>query len=111
MRTYYIPALIMLSAGTVDCLLAIRNHLSLKEMLIELLIVLIVFYVIGTLIRIIFDRNFPIMTDSEEADGEETTENGDELTVEEIEESEGTEQAAQAGQETQEAEDNAASVQ
>lgn len=86
MKTYYIPALITLSAGAVYCLMAILNHLTLREMLLELLIVLIIFYVVGSLIRIVLDRSFPVMTDTEEAEGEETSESGEEMTVEEIDE-------------------------
>lgn len=77
MRTYYIPALIMLSAGAVDCALAIRNHLSLGEMLRELLIVLIVFYFVGGVVKFIIDRAIPPIEEEEE-NGEEQAEEGEE---------------------------------
>lgn len=89
MKTDNIPALVMLSAGAVDCVLAIRNHLNLRDFLIELLIVLVIFYIAGLLIRYIVDRNFKeIELDEEEVkeDGEDSVENiniGDENKVEE----------------------------
>ena len=61
MRTYYIPSLITLSAGAVYCLVAIRNHLTLRETLTELLIVVIVFYLAGSVVKFIIDRNFKDM--------------------------------------------------
>lgn len=89
MKTDNIPALVMLSAGAVDCVFAIRNHLNLRDFLIELLIVLVIFYIAGLLIRYIVDRNFKeIELDEEEVkeDGEDSVENiniGDENKVEE----------------------------
>ena len=47
MKTNYIPAIIMLSAGAVNSIIGIMNHQELKEFTIQLLIVLIVFYIIG----------------------------------------------------------------
>lgn len=91
MKTNYLPALIMLCAGFVDCLLAIRNHLGLRNFIIELLAVLVIFYVIGIVIKFVLDKNFKAMAkDSVEtaAQSEETVENIDVDTAEQKEEKE-----------------------
>lgn len=91
MKTNFIPALIMLCAGFVDCLLAIRNRLSLREFTIELLIVLVVFYVIGIVVRFVLDKFFGTMTidgTEEDEESEEAVENIDMDAVESEEEEE-----------------------
>lgn len=89
MKTNHLPALIMLCAGLVDCILAIRNRLSLRDFTIELLAVLVIFYVIGIGVRFVLDKSFAAMTINEiEADvsSEEAVENIDMDTAEPEEE-------------------------
>ena len=47
MKTKYIPALVMLTAGLIDCLYTMFSGLGLLDFTKRLLIVLIVFYIIG----------------------------------------------------------------
>ncbi|HOO28117.1 MAG TPA: hypothetical protein PLU43_06600, partial [Lachnospiraceae bacterium] len=49
------PALIMLLAGAVACIVTYLNHYDLKDMLITLIWVLLIFLVIGFGIKRIFD--------------------------------------------------------
>lgn len=79
MKTNGIPAIVMLSAGFVDCVLAIYTHMSLWNFTRQLLFVLILFYIIGCVVKVILDRNFKDM------EQEETTEDGQEEGVEEAE--------------------------
>ncbi|MEE1078234.1 MAG: hypothetical protein UIC64_04195 [Agathobacter sp.] len=92
MKTNYIPAIIMLSAGAVNCIIGIMNHQELKEFTIQLLIVLIVFYIIGIFVKFIIDKNFQDMADitnSDESDDvydEDTDEDTKDEILENIEE-------------------------
>jgi phosphotransferase system glucose/maltose/N-acetylglucosamine-specific IIC component len=74
MKTNAVPAVIMLTAGFIDCILAIYYHLSLGVFTRQLFLVLVIFYIIGCVVKVILDRNFPIMeeeTSEEEAPEEE----------------------------------------
>ena len=51
MRERYLPALIMLIAGAITCILDISNKTDLLTSLKRLLIVLIVFYIIGLIAK------------------------------------------------------------
>lgn len=79
MKTNGIPAIVMLSAGFVDCVLAIYTYMSLWNFTRQLLFVLILFYIIGCVVKVILDRNFKDM------EQEEMTEDGQEEGVEEAE--------------------------
>lgn len=76
MKTNGVPAIVMLSAGFVDCVLAIYTHMSLWNFTRQLLVVLILFYIIGCVIKMILDRNFKDMEqedkDMQEEEQEET---------------------------------------
>lgn len=82
MKTNYLPAIIMLCAGFVDCLMAIKNHLSLKDFTIELLIVLVVFYVAGVIAKTVLDHAFPVEESEENPDDAEEDKNADEEAAE-----------------------------
>lgn len=74
MKTKYIPALVMLLAGLIDCLYTMFSGLSLLDFTKRLLIVLIVFYIIGVVIKIVIDMNFKNMDDANKTiEPEETT--------------------------------------
>ena len=47
MKTKPIPAIVMLSAGFVTCIIAIYTHMELMAFTKSLLLVLIVFYILG----------------------------------------------------------------
>ena len=83
MKTKEIPAMVMLLAGGVYCLLGIYYQIPLMEFSIQLLIVLLVFWVVGGIVRMFLDKymgEFEDKTEEEEeteegASGEETEEN------------------------------------
>lgn len=79
MKTNYIPAIVTLSAGFVDCLVALYNHLNFKTFVWQLLLVLLLFFVIGCIIQMIMDKNFNAMEEDAEADvdAEENPEESD----------------------------------
>jgi len=87
MKTKPIPAIVMLSAGFVTCIIAIYTHME----LMAFLLVLIVFYILGGIVKIILDKNFAQMKEEEEetADTEENPEDSQE-TEEETSEAEPT---------------------
>ena len=62
MKTNGVPAIIMLAAGFIDCVIAILTHMSLWNFTRQLLLVLVLFYVIGCVVKMIIDRNFKEMT-------------------------------------------------
>lgn len=61
MKTNGIPAIVMLLAGFVDCLIAIRTHMTLGNFTRQLFLVLLIFYVIGCTVKLILDRNMKAM--------------------------------------------------
>ena len=63
MKTNNVPALVMLSAGLVDCVIAIKMGQPLWPFTRQLLLVLIILYIIGTLIHEIMDSSFQDMYD------------------------------------------------
>lgn len=79
MKTKPIPAIVMLSAGFVTCIIAIYTHMELMAFTKSLLLVLIVFYILGGIVKIILDKNFAQMKEEEEtADTEENPEDSQE---------------------------------
>ena len=78
MNTKYIPAIVMLIGGLIDCIFAIINHLNLFDFTLELLIVLVVFLVIGECVRYVLDRNLNDFSDKNEEDDEEMDEDDEE---------------------------------
>ena len=63
MKTNGVPAMVMLLAGFVDCLFAIRTHMTLGSFTRQLFLVLLIFYIIGCVVKIILDRNIDKMED------------------------------------------------
>ena len=63
MKTNGVPAMVMLLAGFVDCLIAIRTHMALGSFTRQLFLVLVIFYIIGCVVKIILDRNIDKMED------------------------------------------------
>lgn len=74
MKTKQIPAILMLVAALVTCIMSFLDQISMVQFLIRLCIVLVVFFVLGEVIRYVIDRNFP----PEEAQEEEQEETQDE---------------------------------
>lgn len=79
MKTKQIPAIIMLIAGLVTSIAAVINHMETVQFLKILIVVLIVFYIIGCVGKVILDRNFKEEVEEEAteeaAEEEETAEN------------------------------------
>lgn len=84
MKTRRLPAIIMLIAGLITCIITIIKKFEVIDALTTLLMVLLSFYVIGVFVRIAVDKIINInnkeetaMDSSEdsEADEEKTTQN------------------------------------
>lgn len=80
MKTKTIPAIVMLAAGLITCIAGIATHMETARFVKILLVVLVVFYVLGGIAKLIIDSNFKEMkedtTDGEEA-SEETEADGE----------------------------------
>ena len=76
MKTNGVPAVIMLTAGLIDCVLSISRHLDLWTFTKRLFLVLLVFYVIGCVVKIILDHSFKVMDDKNENENELEEEKG-----------------------------------
>ncbi|MCI5856083.1 MAG: hypothetical protein MR016_01780 [Agathobacter sp.] len=87
MKTHYIPAIVMLAAGVIDSVFALLHHMDLLDYLKQLLFVLILFLMIGNILKMILDFGIKKMADKEEpeeeASEEETMENIDAAEKEE----------------------------
>lgn len=90
MKRKLIPALITLTAGFIACIAGILAHMETTDFMIMLLVVLILFYILGSIIKIVVDIGFKEMQTEEDGESEEI----DGETVEGIEE-EGEEEAGQ----------------
>ncbi len=88
MKTRPIPAIIMLIAGFIACLLGIFQHLDMEMFVKTVLFSMIVFLVIGQGVRIILERNMGKMADKKEPEqgGTETISDGESDTENESEE-------------------------
>ena len=75
MKTKSIPAIIMLTAGCIACIVGITGYMETEQFMKMLFVVLIVFYFFGCIVKIILDKNFQEMKE-ETTEGEESTEEG-----------------------------------
>ena len=84
MKTKEIPTIVMLIAGGIYCLLGIFYQISLMDFLVQLLIVLFVFWILGGIIRVILDRFMGEIGDKaeEEENGAEKKDAGSEAQEE-----------------------------
>lgn len=69
MNTKKIPAIVMLLAGSVACIVTYINHYSLKDMLVVLVLTLVIFLIIGIVIKVILD-SFELPEDEDKVDDE-----------------------------------------
>lgn len=86
MKTKDIPAIVMLLAGGVYCLLGILYQIPLMDFLVQLLIVLLLFWIIGGIIRMILDKFMGEIEDKAKEDEEEAEEKDAEGESDESEE-------------------------
>lgn len=71
MKTKQVPALVMLTAGFLTCVISIVQHMEFGNFLKTLLLVLICFYILGCVAKVILDKNFAPMQEDEEETAEE----------------------------------------
>lgn len=60
MKTKSIPVILMLVAGAMACVLGFIYHYETTQFFTMVLTVLIVFYMLGCIVKIIIDKNFPV---------------------------------------------------
>ena len=99
MKTKHIPALVTLLAGAVAALLMWLWKVDFFTFTRNLLIVLVIFYILGSVIKVILDRNFKDMEDEANEEGEGVT--GEESGEEESQENVDTEDEETSGEEEQ----------
>ena len=63
MKTKPIPAIIMLTAGFVTCIVGIVEHFSFGTYVKSLFLVLIGFYLLGCIVNLVLDKGFRVMDD------------------------------------------------
>ena len=63
MNTKPIPAIIMLTAGLVTCIVGIVEHFSFGTYIKTLFLVLIGFYLLGCIVKLVLDKGFRVMDD------------------------------------------------
>ena len=99
MKTKHIPALVTLLAGAVAALLMWLWKVDFFTFTRNLLIVLVIFYILGSVIKVILDRNFKDMEDEANEEGEGVTgeESGEEVSQENVD----TEDEETSGEEEQ----------
>ena len=71
MKTKSVPAIIMLTAGFIACIAGMYAHMEVAGFMKMLLIVLIVFYILGCIVKMVLDKNFAEVPEEETTDGEE----------------------------------------
>lgn len=72
MKDRYIPAMIMLCAGAVTCILDIYNKVELVTSLKRLLLVMFIFYIIGLIARAIIVKTITMKPKENELQQEES---------------------------------------
>jgi hypothetical protein len=63
MKTKPIPAIVMLTAGAVCSVVGIVQHMSLGAYIKTLFLVLVGFYILGCIVKLVLDKGFRIMQD------------------------------------------------
>jgi flagellar biosynthesis/type III secretory pathway M-ring protein FliF/YscJ len=66
MKTNYVPAYVMLTAGVIDSIFALLHHMELLAYLKQLLLVLVIFLIIGNILKLILDIGMKQMADKDE---------------------------------------------
>lgn len=81
------PAMVMLSAGLVDCVIGFVKHMALWDFTKQLLIVLVTFFVIGCIVRVVLSKAIDATADKEvseeKTEKDEENQNTDETKEEE----------------------------
>jgi len=74
MKTKTIPVILMLVAGAMACVLGFVYRYETTQFFTMVLTVLIVFYMLGCIVKLIIDKNFPVEQPKKDATAEETEE-------------------------------------
>ena len=83
MKTKDVPAMVMLLAGGVYCLFGILYKIPLTEFLIQLLVILLVFWIFGGILKMILDHFMgDIGVKKEEEDSENSDSEGEDTDTE-----------------------------
>ena len=85
MKTKSIPAILMLVAGAMACVLGFIYHYETTQFFTMVLTVLIVFYMLGCIVKIIIDKNFPVEKAEKAKPAEETEETKENINSEDEE--------------------------
>ncbi len=72
MNTKNIPALIMLTAGFIAAMTMILKGRDTRDYLITLILVLVIFYMLGLIVKFILDKYIKMEDENQEEEGEET---------------------------------------
>ena len=65
MKKRFIPAIITLTAGLIDCLLTVGRGMTNVEFVRQLLIVLVIFFILGLLVRFLVEKGLQVLEDKE----------------------------------------------
>lgn len=78
MKIKFLPALIMLVAGAVVCIIDIVNKVDINKSLIKLLLAMVIFYIIGLIARAVINKVLSMMTDkTQEGEAQENADTGE----------------------------------
>lgn len=72
MKTKTIPALITLTAGLITCIVSFLSNVSMEKFVASLFLTVLIFFMLGSVIKLVLDRNFP--PEPEEMEAEENEE-------------------------------------
>ncbi len=89
LRTNYLPAIIMLLAGFIYCLIGIKDDVGALDFTVQLLIVLLIFYILGGIIKLLLDslmkatatKEEEPVTEEEASEEEETEGEGEQENI------------------------------
>lgn len=82
MKTKSIPVILMLVAGAMACVLGFIYHYETTQFFTMVLTVLIVFYMLGCIVKIIIDKNFPVKPSEKTKNTEEPEETKENINSE-----------------------------
>lgn len=82
MKTKTIPVILMLVAGAMACVLGFVYRYETTQFFTMVFTVLVVFYMLGCIVKIIIDKNFPVEQSDKESDTEETEETKENINSE-----------------------------
>lgn len=86
----YIPAILSLTAGLIASIIAITSNYDTLHIMIIILVALLVFYLAGVIVRLLFEKKF-VIKEEEESDGGENIQGSEDNEKQEASEGEQTE--------------------